>query len=777
MSDTEIATALDGFLISRDWRETPSGLCFDLWVATTKGPARIVITDQRAICFVDHDQPLAPGNYERKRLALANLSGRPVDGLYFKRQTDLFGFRRASGEKGIQLFESDVKPVDRYLMERFISGPLTISGEGRRFERHMEFANPRLERGSEVPALTAVSLDIETDFEDQTLFSIGVAGEQKEIVFLRRGPTAMEPSLHRRDRSNSYEVVVCDSEAELLEAFFQWMRSEDPDLVIGWNVVNFDLTFLANRCEALNLAFRIGRGDECAIVLRPDQAHSLRIAKIPGRAVLDGIDNLRAGFWSFDNYTLSNVARELLGKDKLITEGPDKPREIRRLFLDDPAKLVEYNLNDCRLVREIFAATDLQDFCVRRAQITGLALGRQGGSVAAFDFLYLPRLHRRGFVAPDADLAGKIETAGAGGYVLDSRPGLYQNVVLLDFKSLYPSIIRSFLIDPLGLAQPGENPVAGIEGATFSTDAPILPEIISELWPLREAAKQQGNRALSQAIKIIMNSFYGVLGATGCRFRDIRLTNSITRRGHEIILRSKRFIEDRGFEVIYGDTDSIFVHLGPEFPGPEATRVGEQLSDALNRWWKKTLEKELGISSFLEVEFEEIFKRFLMPTIRGSEAGTKKRYAGLSDSGTLLIRGLEAIRSDWTPYAREFQRELLERVLNDEPYEAFIREARARLNSGSVDAQLIYRKRIRRRLDDYQRNVPPHVRAARKLKSPRRSIEYVITTHGPEPIENGPFSLDYEHYQEKQLKPATDSILHAIGGSFDDIAGRQLRLL
>src|SRR5690606_23551055 len=205
---------------------------------------------------------------------------------------------------------------------------------------------------------------------------------------------------------------------------------------------------------------------------------------------------------------------------------------------------------------------------------------------------------------------------------------LYRNVIVLDFKSLYPSIIRTFLVDPLGLAQPGERPVLGYDGGTFAREGHILPELIRSMWQARDVAKRENNAALSQAIKILMNSFYGVLGTPGCRFFDPRLASSITRRGHQIITQTRDAIEARGLPVIYGDTDSLFVLLGPSRNEEECRRVGGELARDLNAWWAARLSEEHRLESFLELEFETHYLKFLMPTLRGSDRGTKKRYAG-----------------------------------------------------------------------------------------------------------------------------------------------------
>ncbi|STM40815.1 DNA polymerase II [Escherichia coli] len=122
--------------------------------------------------------------------------------------------------------------------------------------------------------------------------------------------------------------------------------------------------------------------------------------------------------------------------------------EIDRRFAEDKPALATYNLKDCELVTQIFHKTEIMPFLLERATVNGLPVDRHGGSVAAFGHLYFPRMHRAGYVAPNL---GEVPPhASPGGYVMDSRPGLYDSVLVLDYKSLYPSIIRTFLIDPSG---------------------------------------------------------------------------------------------------------------------------------------------------------------------------------------------------------------------------------------------------------------------------------------------------------------------------------------
>ncbi len=773
MTGADAAPTAEGCLLTRQWRDGPQGLELACWLATQRGPVRVTVTGERAVCFVDRGTPLPAGvACERRPLELRSLAGADVDALYFRRQRDLHDARAACRAAGVALHEADLKPVDRFLMERFVTGAIAVHGEAVARDGYTEFVNPGVRRSDCQPALRWVSLDIETEGLDGRLYSIAVSGPDLARVFM-----VSDSAVHCDD----CPVDVHADERALLDAFFAWLASHDPDLILGWNVVGFDLDFLQRRCRALHRPFAFGRGGEGAAILAPSSLDGPRVARLPGRVALDGIDLLRAAFWSFESFELEHVARELLGRGKRIEHARERVDEIDRLYAADRSALAAYNLEDCRLAADIFEHAGLVAFARRRSELTGLALDRLGGSVAAFDNLYLPRLHRRGRVAPSlADVASSGESPG--GYVLDSKPGLYDNVLLLDFKSLYPSIIRTFLIDPLGLAVPGDDPVPGFRGAAFAREGAILPGLIEELWAERDAAKRRGDAPMSQAVKILMNSFYGVLGASGCRFHDARLASSITLRGHDIIRRTKERIEAQGLEVIYGDTDSVFVLAGEGVSEAGARERGASLAAGLNRWWREHVAREFRLESYLEIEFETCFARFLMPTVRNEQTGSKKRYAGVvcgeDGSQRLVFKGLESVRTDWTPLARRFQRELYRRVFAREPFEDYVQATLHDLLAGRLDDELVYRKRLRRRVDDYTRNVPPHVQAARKLGGDVRWVRYVITASGPEPVRDGEAlpRPDYAHYRERQLAPAADGILHFLDTSFAQITDQQIEL-
>ncbi len=749
-------------LLTKGWYERRGRLKLEFWVHTDSGPGRIIIDREPAVFFVERSIETAG---ERRELDLVSMSGKPVDGVYFQSQRDLLRERDRLESRGYLPLEADIWPSDRFLMERFITGTMKIEGEPVEKDGVLEWRNPSLSAGEEPHKLSLLSLDIETEGLGGRVISVaGVCGEH-ERVFV---DTIRE--------SDAY--TACDGERATIEAFVEWVRVVDPDILTGWNVIGYDLRVLIDRAKANGFRLELGRGRGRTSV-RSTGRRSGMLAEVEGRMVLDGGPTLRASGYYAERYSLEYTSQTLLGEGKTIRKVEDKAAEIMRLYREETDKLAEYNLKDCVLVKRIFEKQDLVGFVLERQQLTGLAMDRIGGSVAAFDYLYLPRLHRRGRVAKTIDSEIDGETS-PGGYVMDSRPGLFRNVLVLDFKSLYPSIIRTFKVDPYGLvtADTAEHTVEGFKGARFARNEHILPALIEELWEARDEAKQRGDNARSTAIKILMNSFYGVLGTTGCRFFDPKLASSVTMRGHQVLLDTRELLEDRGYEVIYGDTDSVFVRVGDGRSAEQAREIGVELARDVNQYWSGWCREKHKVESHLEMEFETLYTRFFLPTKRDSSEGSKKKYAGLvyraKGENELRVKGLEAVRTDWTRCAREFQVALFLRVFNDdvEDLDEWIRSEVRAVREGRRDEKLVYSKRLRQKVDDYTAT-PPHVQAALiKGGNPRR-ISYVITVSGPQPVGMVDAELDYHHYVHKQLKPAAEGILEAIGKDFDRIAGRQ----
>ncbi|MDD0844612.1 DNA polymerase II [Pseudomonas sp. Gutcm_11s] len=780
-----------GFVLTRHWRDTPAGTEVEFWLASDAGPRLLRLAHQPSVAFVPavqreraEAQLRGERGVELRPLGLRDFRQRPVLGLYCNSHRQLIKLDKQLRKAGVDVYEADIRPPERFLMERFITAPVWFAGtpgEGG------VLLDGRLKPAEDYrPKLRLVSLDIETS-ERGELYSIALEGcGQRQVYMLGERPE-VAPEV-------DFDLAYCSSRAELLQRLNAWLAEHDPDAIIGWNLVQFDLRVLQRHSVDLKVPLLFGRGGE-VMEWREHASHNHYFAAAAGRLIIDGIEALRSATWNFTPFSLESVSQTLLGEGKAIDTPYERMDEINRMFAEDKPALARYNLKDCELVTRIFAHTRLIDFLLERAATTGLPADRSGGSVAAFTHLYLPPMHRMGFVAPN--LGEKMPQASPGGFVMDSRPGLYESVLVLDYKSLYPSIIRTFLIDPVGLIEglrepDDEHSVAGFREARFSRTRHCLPDIVERVWQGREAAKREGNAPLSQALKIIMNAFYGVLGSSGCRFFDTRLASSITLRGHAIMKRTRELIEAEGYKVIYGDTDSTFVWLGHEHDEEAAARIGRALVAKVNQWWREHLRDEMGLESALELQYESHYRRFLMPTVRGAEEGSKKRYAGLVQRADgheeMVFKGLETVRTDWSPLAQRFQQELYRLIFERKPHQEYIRDYVRRTLAGELDELLIYRKRLRRKLSDYERNVPPHVRAARladdhndRLGRPRQYqrggwISYLITTAGPEPLETRSSAIDYEHYLTRQLQPVADAILPFVGDDFAAMIDRQMGL-
>lgn len=786
-----MSEARQGYLLTRHWRDTAQGIEVSFWLATDQGPVNVYLDRQEAVAFIPVDQQALAetllGNehgYRWQPLALHDFQRQPVIGLYCRQYRQLLRIEKMLREAGVAVYEADIRPHERYLMERFITASVWFTGhsQGKGSVRQTKMKPAPDYR----PPLRWVSLDIETNRQGE-LYCIGLEGCGQRQVFMLGTALASSPPL-------DFSLEYVASRPQMLEKLNSWFARHDPDVVIGWNIVQFDFHMLQKMAERYQVPLHLGRAGAPLEWREHGFKPGVFFASLPGRVIIDGIEALKSAFWQFSSFALENVAQQLLGEGKAIDAPWQRMAEIDRLFAEDRPALARYNLKDCELVTRIFHHTQIMPFLLERSAVNGLALDKHGGSVAAFSHLYLPKMHRAGFVAPN--LGSIAARASPGGYVMDSRPGLYDSVLVLDYKSLYPSIIRTFLIDPIGLiegmAQPdSHHAVPGFLDAYFSRTTHCLPDIVSHIWQGRENAKQEKNKPLSQALKIIMNAFYGVLGTPACRFYDPRLASSITLRGHEIMQQTQALIESLGYDVIYGDTDSTFVWLKGRHDEQQAAEIGHQLVTKINTWWQTHLRHTLHLTSYLEIEYESHFCRFLMPTIRGAELGSKKRYAGLiqrGDQQQMIFKGLETVRTDWTPLAQNFQQALYLRIFRNEPYQDFIRTTLASLMAGELDNQLVYRKRLRRPLKEYVKNVPPHVRAARQADEYNRqkgrpeqyqnrgTVAYVMTLNGPQAVEYQNAPIDYNHYLTRQIQPVAEGILTLIEDDFDMLLTGQLGL-
>ncbi|RJE75606.1 DNA polymerase II [Pseudoalteromonas sp. MSK9-3] len=745
-----------GFILSRQQNNHKGQLQLCYWVKTDRGVCKVTVMGEHTLFFIRARDITAASNLlqenklpvDIRQVCLQHFDSESMYACYFTSSHQLFLAKQLL-KTTMPLYEDDIRHCDRFLMERFIKGSVWVKGITTQKSGYIEVSNAQFKANEYyVPKLSVLSLDIECS-GDGVLFSVGLVTETTQWVVMIGQP---------QEGPDYIEWV--EDEVALLVSLMAKVKALDPDIIIGWNIIEFDCVVLAERALALGIELILGRDEQSIHIYKGNYVRVL----ISGRVVIDGIDTLKNATYHFDSFRLSEVSKQVLGQSKLIDQG-DRLEEIVRQFNEDKQSLAEYNLQDCRLVLDIFDKLKLLDFALARTRLTGLELERMGGSVAAFTNLYLPLLHRSGYVAPNLGEHG-LSFDSPGGYVMESTPGLFNNVIVLDFKSLYPSIIRTFLVDPLGLIKgltDSGNSITGFNGGVFSRTEHHLPGLVEDLLFSRQTAKSANDPMLSQAIKIIMNSFYGVLGSTGCRFYDPRLASSITLRGHEIMQQTKSWIEEQGYDVIYGDTDSTFVCLPPDWNASRCNEAGKRLTNLINNAWQVYCRAHFDLESHLEIEFETYYSPFFLPTLRGEQKGSKKRYVGqIEKEGKqeLIYKGMETVRSDWTKIAQQYQQDLFTAFFQNQDLLQITEHCVERIKSGKVDSLLLYSKRLGREIEMYTKNIPPHVKAARKhmMKNPSikyrkgQKVNYVVTVEGPR-VDCLGCEIDYDHYINKQIYP------------------------
>jgi len=792
-----------GFIVDTDYVNLDGQTYVQLFGRLENGQSFVVLNEFNPYFFVRESDRNAVKKLLRafkvEETSFKNITGEPVFKVSHACQEDLNKLLKEVHLEKIATYESDLRPHNRFMIDNNLKAGIEIDGEYESSAHEMGvspeksifiddagqnrvdrvYRNASLSPVLFTPKLKVLSLDIETSGDKKSLFCIGMYSENYKKSFLVTN-------------KQIEGVISCKDEVDCLTKFKEELKSFDPDIITGWNVIDFDLEFLQSRFRKNKIPFDISRtNDNLRLKIESNFMKSSSAVAV-GRQIIDGLDFIQDPFIQeapsiksakFESYTLENVAQQLLGKGKTI-KGNNRHVEIESCFnsgnVANLKKLVEYNMIDCELVYEILEKTKMFELSIERSQLTGMTIDRLTASIAAFDSVYIRELRKRGIVSPSVEF-GKKEEKLKGGYVALPTSGIFHNVLILDFKSLYPSIIKTFNIDPasyLGHNLDNEkNVIESPNKVYFRNSEGLLPQIIAELHTAREKAKKEKRELASYAIKIIMNSFWGVLASPNCRYFDFNMASAITSFARQIIQLTAKKIEEKGYKVIYSDTDSVFVESGVS-DYEKANKLAVSLQNYVNDFYKDYVKENYNRVSYLELEFKKQYLSMMFPALRMKsedevKKAAKKRYAGLVlDNGKeiLEITGLEAIRGDWTEAAQEFQKELLTLVFKKREIDSFVKEYVNDVRAGKMDKKLVYRKSIRKNLEEYTKTTPPHVKAARKLDFVESNIiEYYMTTDGPEPIQKLKHKLDYEHYIDKQIKPIANQILGLFKKDFDDV--------
>ncbi len=533
------------------------------------------------------------------------------------------------------------------------------------------------------PPLKILSFDIENSMIDGRIFTIGVAVWDGKI--------------------RKYGIE--GDEEDILWKFIEVIKNEDPDVITGYNIDGYDLELLSDRYKKYGMEFSIGRDGS-----KPQRVVG-QFWRVHGRVIEDA-------WWAvkkelrLKQETLQAVAMHLFGEGKLDVDRTNIDEEWKK----DKEKVMEYCKKDAELALRILMKIGIIDKYLDLATVTKFPLDDviHSGTSTWVDSLLIREADRHGIGVPlqgQERKRGKIE----GGYVHTIEPGLYHWVCVLDFKSMYPSIIIKYNICFTTLSREGEivSPT-GVRFLSKERREGLIPKILKELMDKRDTLKRMMREAkndeerryydgLQKAVKILMNTFYGVLASSFYRFTNPDIGASITAFARETIKRIIEELENEGIRVVYGDTDSVF------FQSPY-----ENLEKTIEFGKKKA--EEISNRESLVLEFEKILEPFF-------SHGAKKRYVGRiiwpEDSrGEMIVRGYEIRRTDSFDLQSEAQRAVFEKIL-DGDIEGAIEMARsivAEVRSGKVPIESLVISRTVRDFKSYKNpESMANVQAAKKL--------------------------------------------------------------
>ncbi len=600
-------------------------------------------------------------------------------------------------------------------------------------------------------------------------------------------------------KSNLADSIGCQNEEEMMRKFKDIIDDYDPDVITGYNITNFDMPYILKRLEMLNLPRDLGRSDKSAWARKLALTHAITVT---GRVVVDPYDIIKRDPWvKLKRYDLRTVAKNLLNTEKHDMSGS---AEITRLWKGSPEdlkRLVDYNRKDSELAMRLVIERGMLDKFFEIAKISGLVLqDALGGQSARHEFKLLQEFRKRKFIMPCKPEGNEIikrkeerEASGLkGALVLEPETGLHSAgcTIVLDFTSLYPSIIKTFNVCPTTWIKEGtENPPEHLT-SPFNTRfvlpsvrEGVLPSIVHELISTRSVVRKQARtepdiekkrilNAKQLALKDMANSLYGYTGFAHGRIYVMDIANTITAYGRDIITTARKTIEENfPYKVIYADTDSTFIKTDIK-DLEEAQAMGERIS-------KFVTERLPG----LELKFEKLFKTFLIET--------KKRYAALSMekdkdgnwTSKMEMKGIETVRRDWCTLTTETMNHVLQVILKEgdiKKASKYVREIIADLAAGKVPIEkLTVVKGITKEIDAYD-GIQPHVELAKKIIARDASkrnmvgerLEYVIIkgnamlskrAEDPQFVKDNGLEIDSHYYIDNQILPPLERIFEACG--------------
>lgn len=631
-----------------------------------------------------------------------------------------------------------------------------------------------------------LAYDIETDEvkigEGEILMISLVCGDFKKIITWDKDG---EKSSKLSEDIKDY-VEYVEDEAELIEKFVEYTKDVSPDFLVGYFSDGFDLPYIKARAERFNMKLPLSLDGTQP---RFSRGGGILTGKIKGLPHIDLWKFIRTAYSQYLNsetLSLDEVSKELLGNKK----EDFKLKHSSNLDHGEWDDYYRYNLQDSVLTHDLFMKVwkDLVEFTrIIKAPVVEVSRNGMSTNVETFILNNLERFDEIPEKRPvrseilERRQKGKYE----GGFIYEPTTGIYENIVMFDFTSSYASVIVSYnLSKSTFVPEPEERKDeeyfeinTGDETVHFEKEEGFIPKLLRDIIERRKEHKKElkknpddnVKRARSNAFKLLANSYYGYQGFFGARYYSREAAAATAAFARKSIKDVMENIRNRGYNVVYGDTDSM------------AFLRGDKSKKDMQKLLKEMNSELPGI---MELELEGFFDRGIWITKRSGKTGAKKKYALIDEDGKIKIRGFETVRRDWCSLARHVQNKVLELVLKhggaDKALEFLRNTIKDIKNRNVAKEDLVIRTQLKKPLSEYKA-VSPHVIAARKMKEQEVPIkqgglvEYYVSTPAANgesgksnnkklvrervklPFEEGAYDIEY--YLNHQILPAVENIL------------------
>jgi len=579
----------------------------------------------------------------------------------------------------------------------------------------------------------------------------------------------------------SKEVTKVEDEAALIKEFLATVESYAPEVIVGYNSDSFDWFCLRERAKKLKVPFKLN--GEPIVFVKKGREMAPRLKGIVNIDLYVFIRNILYQYMESENLTLNTVASELIGEEKVKIGGVSG---IMDAWKNNPELRYEYSLQDAKITYML--AEEVLPMVYALAKSIGQTIfdvsRMSPGQVV--EWLLLRKSFEEGMLAPNRpgwkEAATRRSLTYEGAFVKEPIKGLHSPIAVCDFRSLYPTIIMAHNISPdtLGCKHKECKKNKAPSGAWFCTKKEgFIPKTIrilfEERMKLKERLKElkRGTHEYKivytrqNALKLLLNSFYGYLGYANARWYELDAAQAITSLARDYILRLMKDASLHGFTVVYGDTDSIMLTSSS---GQFERDVKEFLKEVNAKFPKP-----------IRLELEGFFVSGVFVT--------KKRYALMRKDGSLVVKGLERVRRDWSDLAREAQEHVIRLVLQARVEEAkrYVQELVKQLRAKETPMEkLVIRTQLTKHISSYKQ-VGPHVKVAKDLKQmgrpvyPGMIVEYVVTPgRGSISSRSVPADMardyDADYYVDNQLLPAVMRVFEALGGSKEELRMKQSNL-